>query len=66
VALATTGVAGPDGGTPDKPVGTVWIGLHTPQGTIARKFLFEQDRQRNMQRAANAALWLALSTLRKG
>lgn len=66
VALATTGVAGPDGGTPDKPVGTVWIGLHTPQGTLARKFLFEQDRQRNMQRAANAALWLALSTLRKG
>ncbi|MBX3102114.1 MAG: CinA family nicotinamide mononucleotide deamidase-related protein [Bacteroidetes bacterium] len=64
VALSTTGIAGPEGGTPDKPVGTVWIGVHTPAGTVARRFLFEKDRRRNMQRAVHAALWMACKALR--
>jgi nicotinamide-nucleotide amidase len=55
-ALAITGIAGPDGGTPDKPVGTVWIALATPASTIARRFLFTGDRDTIRDRAAKMAL----------
>jgi nicotinamide-nucleotide amidase len=51
-ALATTGVAGPGGGTPEKPVGTVWIGVAGPGGVTARKYHFGKDRVRNIQMSA--------------
>jgi nicotinamide-nucleotide amidase len=51
-ALATTGIAGPDGGTPQKPVGTVWMALATPQGVIAEQRLFGALREQNIQRAS--------------
>lgn len=50
-ALATTGVAGPDGGTPDKPVGTVWMAVATPTGVVSEKRRFGGLREQNIQRA---------------
>ena len=57
-ALATSGVAGPDGGTEDKPVGTVWIAVANKGGVYSKKFLFENNRARNIRRASYAALSL--------
>jgi nicotinamide-nucleotide amidase len=55
-ALSVSGIAGPDGGTIEKPVGMVWIGLAWKNGVTAKKFMFGEHRGRNIQRAALAAL----------
>jgi nicotinamide-nucleotide amidase len=55
-AIAVTGIAGPDGGTPEKPVGTVWIGVANSEKTITKKFQFGNKRQQNIERTAIAAL----------
>lgn len=57
-AIATSGIAGPTGGTPDKPVGTVWIAWATPKGTTAECYHFGVAREREQitQRAVTAAL----------
>lgn len=56
-SIAVSGIAGPDGGTPEKPVGTVWIAVHTPYGgTVSRKFTFGNKRDINIRRSALAAL----------
>lgn len=57
-AISTTGIAGPGGGTEEKPVGTVWIGLATKDGVEAKKFLFGDNRERNIVRAAQAGLMM--------
>lgn len=55
-AIAVSGIAGPDGGTDDKPVGTTWICVLTPKGAETKKFTFGEHRGRNIRRAALAAL----------
>lgn len=55
-ALATSGIAGPSGGTEEKPVGTVWVAISSSEKTVAKKFVFGDNRQRNIQMTANAAL----------
>jgi len=57
-ALATTGVAGPGGGSPEKPVGTVYIGLADSGETIAKELFFPTDRETFKQIATQAALEL--------
>jgi len=65
IGLSTTGIAGPDGGTPEKPVGTVWIGIDDPEGTLAMKFQFSGTRLVVKERAAQAALELLRRRLLK-
>ncbi|XXQ69086.1 nicotinamide-nucleotide amidase [Neisseriaceae bacterium B1] len=55
-ALSISGIAGPDGGTEDKPVGTVWFGLATKQRIWAKKHHFEGNRQQVRQQAVQYAL----------
>jgi nicotinamide-nucleotide amidase len=63
-ALAVTGIAGPDGGTPTKPVGTVFIGLAVPGETLARRFYFSGDRAAVKWQSTQAALDMLRRSLR--
>ncbi len=63
IAVAISGIAGPDGGLPDKPVGTTWIGLSAFDGDWARKFVWEGNRLQNKALSAEAALQFILAYL---
>ena len=63
IAVSVSGIAGPGGGTPEKPVGTTWIGLVTEEGEWARVFHFSRDREGNKVEAVNAALEFLLDFL---
>ena len=59
ICLADTGIAGPTGATPEKPVGLFYIGLSHQGGTFSRKHNFHGDREQNKHSAAESALgWL--------
>jgi PncC family amidohydrolase len=63
IAVSVSGIAGPGGGTPEKPVGTTWIGLVTKDGEWARRFQFSGGRVQVKMSAADAALQFLLDYL---
>jgi len=64
LAVSVSGIAGPGGGLPDKPVGTTWLGLVTPDGEWTRFFVWDRDRRGNKELSAEAALQFVLDYLR--
>ena len=63
IGVSTTGIAGPTGGTPEKPVGLVFIAMSTADETIVKKFQFTGDRLQNKVSTCNAALDLLFQYL---
>ncbi len=66
IGLATTGIAGPTGGTKDKPIGLVYIAVATEKKVMVKRFLFSGDRLQNKEDTCTAALSLLLETIEKG
>jgi nicotinamide-nucleotide amidase len=65
VGVSVTGIAGPGGGSPEKPVGLIWVAVHASEGK-ARRFHVSGDRAEIRQRAAQAALEMVRRSLSKG
>ncbi|MBA4389570.1 MAG: hypothetical protein C0399_01360 [Syntrophus sp. (in: bacteria)] len=63
IGLSITGIAGPTGGSPEKPVGTVFMGLVTQEGVWVERFLFTGDRHEIRRQATEAALRILLNYL---
>lgn len=65
IGVSTTGIAGPTGGTPEKPIGLIWVGYSDKNGTLALRFNFGNDRRRFKERASQAVLELVRKKLLK-
>jgi PncC family amidohydrolase len=65
IGISVSGIAGPTGGTPEKPVGTVWIGLSAPNGELVNHHLWTGDRLSIKEQSAQAALRLVVDYLQK-
>ena len=65
VSVSTTGIAGPTGALPGKPIGTVYISACTKCGHMTRRYVFEGDREAVIEQAAETALDMALDLLRQ-
>jgi PncC family amidohydrolase len=63
VGIALTGIAGPTGGTPEKPVGLVYIALSAPDVELCQRYVWQGDRLANKEQSAEAALQLLLTYL---
>ena len=63
IGLSVSGIAGPGGGTPEKPVGLTWIGLSSPWDEFARQFIWQGERIENKEHSAQAALQLLVDYL---
>ena len=63
IAISVSGIAGPTGGTPEKPVGTTWFGLSTRDGEWARHFVWQGDRDQNKHDSAEAAFQFVIDYL---
>ena len=63
IGVSVSGIAGPGGGMPDKPVGTTWISLSANDGDWARRFVWKGDRRTNKEASAQAALQFVLDYL---
>lgn len=60
IGISVSGIAGPDGGTEEKPVGTVWIGLSTPKLDQAEVYMFSGDRREIKEQATQFAMQMAI------
>ena len=65
IGISTTGIAGPTGGTKEKPIGLVYIGISTPKETKVKRFIFTKNRLQNKEQTCYEALKILLETISK-
>ena len=63
IAVSVSGIAGPGGGTDEKPVGTTWVGLAANDGIWSREFHFDGNREQNKTSSADAAFQMLMDYL---